>query len=61
MEKRLYISPKTTIEPLILETNVMAPSEHGQIGGGDILTKEREGDELIEEESAKMTNEYSLW
>ena len=62
MEKRLYISPKSSIVPFLLDTNLMNISEKGEIEGPNIMTKDREDDEFeIEKESEKMTPEYSLW
>ena len=58
----MYISPKTSIDPFILETNLMDVSEPGQIEGPDIMTKDREDDEFeIEKEAEKVPTEYSLW
>ena len=58
MEKRLYVKPETVISDITFSHSILENS--GIAGSG--LTKEREDiEEGMEEESAKMTNEYSLW
>ncbi len=58
----MYISPNISIKDITIETSILDPST-GQIGGSDILTKDRDelDEELQEEASKNASNHYSLW
>ncbi len=60
MKKKLYLKPETLMSDIVIRHSILDPSEGIATGG---LAKDRDelDDELQEEASKQVTNQYSLW
>lgn len=60
MKKRLYLKPETLMSDIVLNHSILDPSE-GILPGGLAKDRDELDDELQEEASKQVTNQYSLW